>query len=103
MHSLCKACIERWRGAGTMSEKDRITRDAAFERAVRIADIAAEEIVRSEGEPTGAPDEYRLPAANADEHIRECIEHLEYRGLALWIETDDGDLLIHIEEEQCPF
>ena len=47
---------------------------AADDRAHRIATIAAEELVRTEGEATGAPDEYRIPQCQADDHMRECIE-----------------------------
>lgn len=62
---------------------------AAAERAVRIAHIAAEELVMSEGERTGCADEYAfsLDELATDEHLQDCIDHLCWHGLAVKHET----------------
>lgn len=62
----------------------------AIDRALRIADIAAEELIRSEGKSTNAPDEFMIAQCQADDHTRNCIDHLRDRGLAFTHETDDG-------------
>lgn len=69
---------------------------AADDRAHRIATIAAEELVRTEGEATGAPDEYRIPQCQADDHMRECIDHLRWSGEAVSFETEDGQIVVQI-------
>jgi hypothetical protein len=104
VHAICKAALECRRSSGGMIEVSRLSREKGLERALRIADVAAEEIVRSEGEPTGAPDEFRIPQCQADYHIRECIGHLEYRDMAISTETEDGYLVVQlVEENSDPF
>lgn len=66
----------------------------ADERAHRIASIAAEELVRCEGEPTNSPDMYAIPVCQADDHMRDCIAHLCHHGLAACNETSDGYLAV---------
>lgn len=64
--------------------------------AHRIASMAAEELVRCEGAPTNAPDEFALAPCQIDEHMRECIEHLIYSGLAITFEREDGTLIVQL-------
>ena len=85
-----------------MNAAEKILRELAFkaadDRAHRIATIAAEELVRSEGEATGAPDEYRIPRRQADDHMRECIQHLQWAGEAMSHETDDGYIVVVFQD-----
>lgn len=67
---------------------------AAAERANRLAAIAAEDLILTEGEPTAAPDEYAIAACQADDHMRECIAHLCASGKAMSHETDDGYIVV---------
>lgn len=62
---------------------------AADDRAHRIATIAAEELIRCEGDSVG-PDEYVLPQCSCDEHVLDCLDHLKWHGEAVAFETDDG-------------
>lgn len=66
----------------------------ADERAHRIASLAAEEIIRCEGEATSGIDEYAIPQCQADDHMRECIAHLCWHGEAASHETDDGYIIV---------
>lgn len=66
----------------------------ADERAHRIASLAAEEIIRCEGEATSGLDEYAIPQCQADDHMRECIAHLCWHGEAVSHETDDGYIVV---------
>lgn len=74
-------------------ERIRLLADQADDRAHRIASIAAEELVRCEGQSTDT-DCYRIPMCQADEHFRDCLKHLEWSGQAVSFETDDG--YIHV-------
>jgi hypothetical protein len=62
---------------------------AADDRAHRIASIAAEELIRCEGDSVG-PDEYVLPQCFCDDHVLDCIDHLKWHGEAVSFETEDG-------------
>jgi hypothetical protein len=66
----------------------------ADDRAHRIASAAAEELIRSEGEPTNTPDQFAIPQCQADDHLRDCIAHLSWHGEAACHETDDGYLVV---------
>lgn len=69
----------------------------ADDRASRIATIAAEELIRCEGEKTGmAADEFFIPRCQADEHMRDCIAHLVWIGEAVSHETDDGYIVVQL-------
>ncbi len=85
-----------------MNAAEKILRELAFkaadDRAHRIATIAAEELVRSEAEATGAPDEYLIPQCQADDHMRECIQHLQWAGEAMSHETDDGYIVVVFQD-----
>lgn len=70
-----------------------------IDRAVRIADTAAEELIRSEGRAASGPDEFLIASDAADEHMRDCIDHLCVRGRAIQTETDDGDIVVQIAPE----
>lgn len=76
-------------------ERER-RRAQADERAHRIASLAAEEIVRTEGAHRNAPDEFSLAPCQIDEHTRECIDHLVYCGEAITHALDDGTLLVQL-------
>ena len=69
----------------------------ADDRAHRIASVAAEELVRSEGTAGIAPDEFLIPQCQADDHMRDCIAHLVHSGEATSYETDDGFIVVRIE------
>jgi len=66
----------------------------ADDRAHRIATTAAEDLIRSAGESTGAADQYLIPQCQADEHMRDCIAHLVWSGEAASHETDDGYIAV---------
>lgn len=89
------AAGEAGAGAGA-TDTDRAQRHAeAAERAVRIAHIAAEELVVSEGRRTYCADEYEFAVDElaADEHLRDCIDHLCWHGLAVKHEAADRTLV----------
>lgn len=65
----------------------------ADERAHRIASMAAEALVRTEGESTDT-DCYRILHCQADEHMLECITHLVYHGQAISHDTDEGYIVV---------
>lgn len=71
---------------------------AADDRAHRIATIAAEELVRTEGEATGGIDEFSIPQCQADYHMRDCIAHLCWHGEAMSHETDDGYIVVMFQD-----
>lgn len=56
--------------------------EAPQERAHRIANVAAEELVRGEGSNTDAAGEFSFAPDQLDEHTEDCIEHLAHYGLA---------------------
>lgn len=66
----------------------------ADERAHRIASIAAEMLITSEGEPISGIDVYAIPKCRADDHMRDCIAHLCWHGLAVSHETPDGYIVV---------
>ena len=63
-------------------------------RAHSIATMAAEELIRTEGESTDVADQFLIPQCQADEHMRECIAHLVWHGAAMTDETDDGYVMV---------
>ena len=71
---------------------------ASEQRAMQIADTAAYEVVTSEGWGI-TTNEYRLAQCQADEHARQCIEHLVWRGKAHACLTDDGYIVVQMLEE----
>lgn len=68
----------------------------ANDRAHRISSVAAEELIRSEGEATSGVDEFAIPQCQADEHMRDCIAHLSWHGEAVSYETDDGYIIVNL-------
>jgi len=60
----------------------------------RIATVAAEDLIRSEGESTGAPDTFLIPQCQVDDHMRDCIAHLVWHGEAACYETEDGHIIV---------
>ena len=74
-----------------------IEANIASERAMRIARVAAEELVRSQGEHTNTADEFLIPACQADDHMRDCIAHLVWTGEAVFHEREDGYMVVRLE------
>lgn len=58
----------------------------------KIANIAATELVESQGILTDTLDEYRFDSAEVvgDEHLNDCIAYLCSSGLAVYFISDDG-------------
>ncbi|MFN3375601.1 MAG: hypothetical protein ACK40S_03500 [Burkholderiaceae bacterium] len=75
---------------------DRTTEALAILRAYRIATTAAEELITSEAERMDEADTYRIPCCQADEHMRDCIEHLKWVGNAMSWETADGYIMVQL-------
>lgn len=71
-------------------------RQLAQDRAQRIATTAAQEVVMSEGERQTDDDVYCFASCQLDDHMRECIEHLCFHGLAAAHRTDDGYVLVQL-------
>ena len=63
-------------------------------RALRIASTAAEELVRTEGDPTAARDQFTFPQCQVDDHKRACIDHLVWLGRAESQVDKDGLVLV---------
>lgn len=68
----------------------------ADDRAHRIASMAAEELIRCEGEATSGIDEFSIAQCQADDHMRECIAHLCWHGEAASHETEDGYIVVQL-------
>lgn len=83
-----------------MNAAEKIMRELATkladDRAHRIASIAAEDLICAEGTPTSGIDEYAIAQCQADDHLRECIAHLCWRGEAVIHETDDGYIIVQL-------
>lgn len=70
----------------------------AYENAHAIASVAAEELIRTEGQATSCPDEYAIPQCQADDHMRRCIKHLVWAGLAHSEKTADGYIVVRLQD-----
>lgn len=68
----------------------------ADERAHRIATIAAQELIQSEGERIDEADNYRIPSCQVDGHTLDCIQHLCWVGEAVSHETPDGYVMVQL-------
>jgi hypothetical protein len=86
------ACWNASAGIDTASLEALTTHHSAT--AHQIATIAAEELIRSEGEPSVAPDTYAIPQCQADDHMRLCIAYLVHLGMAASHETGDGYIVV---------
>lgn len=88
------------RGGLNMNAEREIARELAEkladDRAHRIASMAAEELIRCEGDATSGIDEYAIPQCQADDHMRECIAHLCWHGEAVSHETDEGYIVVQM-------
>jgi hypothetical protein len=83
------------------SAEARINRRAqavqqAEERAHRIASVAAEALVRSQGVSTPRRDEYLIACGEDDPLVRDCIEHLVWHGYAVSHEREHGHLAVQL-------
>ena len=82
------AAVRVDRRLGVTSEDDNM--DNPQERAKRLATNAAEEFVRCNGIPTGAPDQFVFHGADlADEYFQDCIAHLKLAGECVVFEHDE--------------
>lgn len=70
----------------------------ANDRAYRIATIAAEELIRSEGTTPNHPDEVLIPQCQADDHMLDCIAHLVQAGEAIAHKTEDGYIAVLFQD-----
>lgn len=81
-----------------MNAERKIARElaekVADDRAHRIATMAAEELIRTEGEPTDEADKFLIPQCQADDHMRECIAHLVWHDEVMSEETEDGYVMV---------
>ncbi len=81
-----------------MSAAKKLLRDLAEkladDRAHRIASMAAEELIRYEGEKNGDVDVFVIPDERQDDHMRECIAHLCWHGEAASLAGDDGSIVV---------
>lgn len=68
----------------------------ADERAHRIATIAAQELIQSEGQRIDEADTYRIPSCQVEEHTLDCIQHLCWVGEAASQETPDGYVMVQL-------
>lgn len=68
----------------------------ADEHAHRIATIAAQELIQSEGKRIDATNTYRIPSCQVDEHTLDCIQHLCWVGEAVSHETPDGYVMVQL-------
>jgi hypothetical protein len=75
---------------------------AALQRAMRVADIAAEELVCSEGHFPGRHREYVFEHGAVDEHLLDCIEHLCWRGLATRRDDASEIVLVLASKAEVP-
>lgn len=67
-------------------------------RQGRIARVAAEELIRSEGEGVDAADQYLITPCQADDHMRDCIRYLCFEGRAAMAELESGHWLVELGE-----
>lgn len=80
-----------------MSQNDlQRQREEAAARAVRIATVAAEELIRSAGIATSGIDEFSFAGCQVDEHTQECIDHLVAHGEAHTHTTADGYVVVQL-------
>ena len=83
-----------------MNAEQKIARELgekmAYDRAHRIATVAAEELIRCECEATSGIDEFAIPQCQADDHMRDCIAHLCWHGEAVSYETEDGYIVVNL-------
>lgn len=70
----------------------------ANDRMHRIATIAAEELIRSEGTTPNHPDEVPIPQCQADDHMLDCIAHLVQAGEAIAHKTEDGYIAVLFQD-----
>ena len=76
-----------------------IAEKRADKRAHRIATMAAESLVRTEGVPNGYRNVFAIPPGQADEHLLDCIAHLEWHGLAASWDTEFGWVFVQLEPQ----
>lgn len=71
----------------------------AWERTLGIAQIAAVEVIESEGSKLHGPGEWFFYADQiaSDQHLADCIDHLCSHGLAARAEDDRGDVAIMLK------
>ena len=64
-------------------------------RAIHLASLMAEELIRTEGVATDVPDQFLFSAEEmADEHLQDCVEHLKWQGLCVVFEQEEEHLVM---------
>ncbi|MFN7725184.1 MAG: hypothetical protein ACK5QH_08955 [Rubrivivax sp.] len=86
--------LEQMHAALTRGEQ----RQEPNQRARLIATTAALDLVQCELTKTDAPDEWRIPACQADDHTRDCIAHLVWSGEAVSWDTPDGYIMVRLQD-----
>lgn len=67
-----------------------------MQRQGRIACMAAEALIRTEGVTQDATNQYLIAPCQADDHMRDCIAHLCFEGKAAVYELNDGGWLVEL-------
>lgn len=80
-------------------EAEREDYESATMRALRIADITAEELIRADGDTSSYPEEFSFAPCQIDDLMRDCIEHLCARGLAVQHECEDGSVMVQLLDD----
>ena len=75
-------------------------RNSVLQAACRIADRAAEELIRWEGNTRPWPDEFAFAPCQIDDHLRDCIDYLCGRDLAEQCFCDDGTEVVELKSDR---
>lgn len=101
LHNLCQQMVveandNKPHGATAgKSIARRIAELQADERAHRIATDAAEELIRTECQQTGNPNEFIVPPEwVGDEHVEDCLEHLKWVGQCVVFENGEDTTVL---------
>lgn len=72
-----------------------MSEQAAIERAMMLATEHAEEYIRRNGIPSDTSDEFIFHGDElADEHFKDCIDHLKWRGQCMTFEMADESVSV---------
>ena len=73
-----------------------LAQQQADDRAHRIATMAAEELIRTEGVTTSGIDEFEITSDLLDDHMFDCIAHLCDTGNAKSCDGMDGAIIVQL-------
>lgn len=75
-------------------------REEAMQRALRLADDAAESVICTEGH-SPEPGRWTITREQiaADPYLEDCLAHLEWRGIAK-VAREDGHVTVVFEEQR---